>query len=204
MAALRTLLCLVLAAAATSLALPVAAQNQTGSAGADMSRIWLPGPGRSYLGLNAGRSRYNLPCGSATLLCDDSDRSVQLYTGKMIGDFWGVELGYLNMGRVARLAGETNATGLNLRLVGRAPVGHSFGIFGKVGTTYRPETSIMGGSGIAAGSERGFGPSYGAGVSFDINPRMSATLEWDSNDFRFAGTGRDAVRSTSLGLQIRY
>ncbi|HXE48924.1 MAG TPA: outer membrane beta-barrel protein [Ramlibacter sp.] len=204
MAALRTLLCLVLAAAATSLALPVAAQNQTGSAGADMSRIWLPGPGRSYLGLNAGRSRYNLPCGSATLLCDDSDRSVQLYTGKMIGDFWGVELGYLNMGRVARLAGETNATGLNLRLVGRAPLGHSFGVFGKVGTTYRPETSIMGGSGIAAGSERGFGPSYGAGVSFDINPRMSATLEWDSNDFRFAGTGRDAVRSTSLGLQIRY
>src|SRR6185369_9900283 len=202
MAALRTLLCLVLAAAATSLALPVAAQNQTGSAGADMSRIWLPGPGRSYLGLNAGRSRYNLPCGSATLLCNDSDRSVQLYTGKMIGDFWGVELGYLNMGRVARLGGETSATGLNLRLVGKAPLGHSFGVFGKVGTTFgRAESSALAGSGIAPGSERGFGPSFGAGVSYDFNPRVSATLEWDSNDFRFAGTGRDPVRSTNHGLQ---
>jgi len=44
----------------------------------------------------------------------------------------------------------------------------------------------------------------GAGVSYDFNPRISATLQWDSNDFRFAGTGRDPVRSTSLGLQIRY
>jgi OOP family OmpA-OmpF porin len=205
MAALRTLLCLVFATAATSLALPVAAQTSPESTGVDKSRIWLPGPGRSYLGLNVGRSHYSLPCGSATLLCDDTDRSVQLYTGKMIGDFWGVELGYLNMGRIARVGGDTSATGLNLRLVGKAPLGGSFGVFGKIGTTYgRAEGSALAGSGIAAGSERGFGPSYGAGVSFDFNPRVSATLAWDSNDFRFAGTGRDPVRSTSLGLQIRY
>jgi OmpA-OmpF porin, OOP family len=205
MAALHTLLCLAVAAAATSLALPVAAQTQPGRAGADKSRIWLPGPGRSYLGLNLGRSRYNLPCGSASLLCDDSNRSVQLYTGTMVGDFWGVELGYLNMGRIARAGGETSATGLNLRLVGKAPLGRSFGVFGKVGTTFgRAESSTLAASGIAPGSERGFGPSYGAGLSYDFNPRVSATLEWDSNDFRFAGTGRDPVRSTSLGLQIRY
>jgi OmpA-OmpF porin, OOP family len=204
MAGLRTVLCLVLTAAATSLALPVAAQTQP-TAGADKSRIWLPGPGRSYLGLNLGRSRYNLPCGSASLLCDDSNRSVQLYTGTMVGDFWGVELGYLNMGRIARAGGETSATGLNLRLVGKAPLGRSFGVFGKVGTTYgRAESSTLSSSVIAAGAERGFGPSYGAGLSYDFNPRVSATLEWDSNDFRFAGTGRDPVRSTSLGLQIRY
>jgi OmpA-OmpF porin, OOP family len=29
-------------------------------------------------------------------------------------------------------------------------------------------------------------------------------VEWESNDFRFAGGGRDPVRSTSLGLQYRY
>ena len=48
------------------------------------------------------------------------------------------------------------------------------------------------------------GLSYGAGVSYDFTPRLSATLEWDSNDFRFASGGRDPVRSTSLGLQYRY
>jgi opacity protein-like surface antigen len=204
MAELRTLLCLVLAAAAAPLSLPVAAQTQPANAATDKARIWLPGAGRSYLGLNVGRSRYNLPCGSASLLCDHTDRSMQLYTGTMIGDFWGIELGYLNVGRIARAGGETSATGLNFSLVGKAPVG-PIGVFGKVGTTYgRAESSTLPASGIGAGSDRGFGLSYGAGVSYDFTPRVSAVLEWDSNDFRFAGTGRDPVRSTSLGLKIRY
>jgi hypothetical protein len=206
MAALRTLLCLVFAA--TSLVLPVAAQTLPVGSGPGIDKprnVWLPGPGRTYLGLNVGRSRYNLPCGSVTLLCDDTDRSVQLYAGTMVGDFWGVQLGYLNMGRIARGGGETSARGLNLSLVGKAPLGRSFGVFGRAGTTYgRTESSALAGSGVATGSDHGFGLSYGAGVSFDFTPRLSATLEWDSNDFRFAGTGRDPVRSTSLGLQFRY
>jgi OmpA-OmpF porin, OOP family len=203
MAALRTLLCLVFAAAA-SLSLPVAAQSQPG--GTDSARTSLvPAASRSYLGLNLGRSNYNIPCGSLTLLCDDSDRSVRLYAGTMVGDFWGVELGYINMGRIARAGGDTRAQGLNLSMVGKAPVARSFGVFGKVGTTWgRTESSALAGSGIASGSERGFGLSYGAGVSYDFTPRLSAILEWESHDFRFAGSGRDPVRSTSLGLQYRY
>jgi OmpA-OmpF porin, OOP family len=203
MSALRTLLCLVFAAAA-SLSLPVAAQTQPG--GADSARTSLvPAASRSYLGLNLGRSNYNIPCGNLTLLCDDSDRSVRLYAGTMVGDFWGVELGYINMGRVARAGGDTRAQGLNLSMVGKAPVARSFGVFGKVGTTWgRTESSALAGSGIASGSERGFGLSYGAGVSYDFTPRLSAILEWESHDFRFAGSGRDPVRSTSLGLQYRY
>jgi len=205
MAALRTILCLAFTAGAL-LALPVLAQTQPGIPGAESPRSsWLPTPGHSYLGLNLGRSRYNLPCGSSAFLCDDADRSVRLYAGTMLGSFWGVELGYLNMGRIARAGGETSAKGLNLSLVGKAPLGRSFGVFGKVGTTYgRTETSALAGSGIAAGSDHGFGLSYGAGVSFDFTPRLSATLEWDRDDFRFAGAGRDPVRSTSLGLQFRY
>jgi OmpA-OmpF porin, OOP family len=206
MAALRTLLCLVLAGAGW--VLPAAAQVTDGTIGPgarNPRNMWLPATGRTYLGLNLGRSRYNLPCGSTTFLCDDSDRSVHLYAGRMIGDFWGVEMGYLSMGRIPRAGGETHAQGLNLSLVGKAPLGNSFGVFGKFGTTWgRAESSSLASSGVAAGSDRGFGLSVGAGVSYDFTPRLSATLEWDSNDFRFAGTGRDPVRSTSLGLQFRY
>lgn len=204
MPGLRTLLYLVSVATAMSLGLPVAAQTQPGST--DSARTsWLPSAGRSYIGLNLGRSSYSLPCGSTALLCDDSDRSVHLYAGTMVGNFWGVELGYLNMGRIARAGGDTKAQGLNLSLVGKAPLARSFGVFGKVGTTWgRTEASTSIGSGIASGSERGFGLSYGAGVSYDFTPRLSAVLEWDSHDFRFAGSGRDPVRSTSLGLQYRY
>lgn len=202
MAAQRGLLCLVVAGAAAAAILPAAAQTQ---AAEGTGTSLLPSARHSYLGLNLGRSHYNLHCGSTSFLCDDTDNSVQVYAGTMVHNFWGVELGYLNMGRIDRAGGDTRAQGLNLSLVGKAPLGRSFGLFGKVGTTYgRTETSTRTGSGVAAGTERGFGLSYGAGVSYDFTPRLSATLQWDSHDFRFAGSGRDPVRSTSLGLQYRY
>ena len=48
------------------------------------------------------------------------------------------------------------------------------------------------------------GLSLGAGLTWDFTPNLSAVLEWDRYDFRFAGTGRDAVHATSVGLQYRY
>jgi OmpA-OmpF porin, OOP family len=207
MQVLRPLLCLLFAASA--LPAPSAAQSVLGpdsapALGAAPRGTWLPGS-RSYLGLNLGRSRYNVSCSTTALLCDDSDRSSELYAGTMVGNFWGVELGYLNMGRIARAGGETQAQGLNLSLVGKAQVARSMRVFGKVGSTYgRSDTAGLAASSLATGSDQGFGLSYGAGVSYDFTPRLSATLELDSNDFRFAGGGRDPVRSTSLGLQYRY
>lgn len=202
----RILSCLFLAAV-TSLAAPVWAQAQPGSAtgpGFNASLgSWVPAT-RSYLGLSLGRSAYRADCGGVTFVCDDTDRSVKLYAGSMLGDFWGVELGYLNMGRIARAGGEARAQGLNFSLVGKAALGHSFGVFGKVGPTWGRTEGLLPGSGIAAGAEYGFGLSYGAGLSFDFTPKLSATLEWESNDFRFGAAGREPVRSTSLGLKYRY
>jgi OOP family OmpA-OmpF porin len=199
---------LLCVAAAAWIGLPAMAQSpagapapQAGSSGFSM----MPGKGRGYVGLSLGRSRYSAPCGATSFNCDSTDNSVQISAGGMLGNFWGVELAYLDMGRIARGGGSTRARGLNLSVLGKAPVWQSVGVFGKLGTTYgRTETSANPASGVAAGSERGFGLSYGAGVSYDFTPQLSATLAWDSHDFRFAGGGRDPVRSTSLGLQYRY
>ena len=201
MAALRSLLCLVTAAVAAAW-IPAAAQVSLPAPRAeDPPRgVWLPG-GRSYLGLNPGRSPYQLSCESTAWLCDGRDRPSELFMGTMAGDFWGVELGYLTLGRLAPGLGESRQ-GLSLSLVGKTRMGASLGLFGKVGA--RADTSVMGASGSAMGAAQGVGLSYGAGLSFDFSPRLSASLEWDSNDFRFASGGRDPVRSTSLGLRFRY
>jgi OmpA-OmpF porin, OOP family len=203
MPAVRQVLCVVLAAAASALWLP--ANAQTASSGtASSGNAWF-GSGRGYVGLSLGRSHYGVECGGTAFLCDRKDRAVKLTAGTMPGNYWGVELGYLDLGRIARAGGETKAQGLNLSVVGKAPVAQQFSLFGKLGATYgRTETTTGPGSSVAAGTERGLGLSYGAGVSWDFTPRLSATLEWDSNDFRFASGGRDPVRSTSLGLQYRY
>jgi OOP family OmpA-OmpF porin len=194
----RHALCSVFASLALLSGAPAWAQSDAAST------AW-PALSRGYLGLNLGQSDYRLGCNNTLFPCDEKDTSLNLYAGSMLGNFWGVELGYINMGRVDRAGGSTKAQGLNLSLVGNAPLGGSaFGVFGRLGTTYGfTDTSAAAGSGVAAGSENGFGLSYGAGVSYDFTPKLSATLGWDSHDFRFA-SGRDAVRSTSLGLRYRY
>lgn len=188
----------MLALAASTLALPAAAQgdNRTGMRG--------PGTGRHSIGLNLGTARYQVGCG---LLpgCDTTDRSVYLYGRSMRSDIWGAELGLLDLGRIERGGASTSARGINLSLVGRAPFGTSLSGYGKLGVSYgRTSTSALAGSGITPGRENGFGVSYGLGLSWDFSPRMSAVVEWDSYDLRFAGGIREPVRATSLGLQFRY
>jgi hypothetical protein len=163
---------------------------------------WLPGS-RSYLGLNLGRATTSISCPPTSPLCDDS-RPAQLFAGTMIGNFWGVELGYLNTGPIVLATGSARAQGLNVSLVGKTQVGPSIRVFGKVGTTYGRTEALASTPGALRAGEQGFGLSMGGGLSFDVSPRLSATLAWDSTDFRLPGGARDPVRSTSLGLQYRY
>jgi OmpA-OmpF porin, OOP family len=201
MAAQRTLACLVFALAAI---LPAWAQAQPQAFPAVATgSLRLSGHPAGQLGLNLDRSAYSFPCSSTALLCDQNDRALKLYAGAMVGNFWGVELGYLDVGRATWAASDNVARGLNLSLVGKAPLWQGIGIHGRLGTTLgRSEHAAL--AGLGGAGERGFGLSYGAGVSVAFTPRLSATLEWDSNDFRFAGSAGDPVRSTSLGLQYRY
>ena len=199
----RHLLEFTVAATAAVMASGVFAQVPDG-AGTN-ARSFGPDKGRVSVGLSLGRARSPAPCGATSLGCDSTDSTVQLYAGRMPGNFWGVELGYIDMGRLSRSGGTSTAQGLNMSLVGKAPVWQSLAVYGKVGTTYgRTESSALAGSPLGSGTERGFGLSIGAGVSYDFTPRLSATLGWDSHDFHFSGNGRDPVRSTSLGLQYRY
>ncbi len=176
--------------------------NISGSSG-DYSL--LPYTRRGYVGVNLGRPDFSLSCGGGGLACDDPNVAGKVYTGGMFNDFLGLEVGYLNMGGADRAGGKTRAHGANISLVGRLPVASSFSLFGKVGTTYgRTKVSTQPLSGIEGGKDRGWGASYGAGLSYDLNAKSSIVLEWESHDFHFAGEGREAVRNTSLGYVHRF
>jgi OOP family OmpA-OmpF porin len=199
MVALRPLLCLVIGSA---LAVPVGAQlANSGGFAAPMSANAPGFAARSYLGLNPARAPSAISCESIELLCAKSrDWPSQLYAGTHLNDSFRVEVGMLNFGRLPHFGADARAQGLNLSLVGNARLGRSFGVFGKLGTTYgRTETAVMG-----AGPQQNFGMSWGGGVSYQITPRLSATFELDSHELSFAGGVRDPVFSTSLGLRYRY
>lgn len=164
----------------------------------------LPFTRRGYWGVSLGQSNYKNPCGSALFSCDDSDLSGRIYTGGMFNDWLGLEAAYVNMGKVDRAGGSTDTHGINLSLVGRVPLGQ-FNAFAKAGTTYsRTEVSSAALSGVASGSEKGWGGSYGLGVGWDFTSSSGLVLEWERHDIRFPGDVKDPVESATIGYIQRF
>ncbi len=164
----------------------------------------LPYTQDGYIGLSAGRSKYDLSSGPVGTEYDNSDSALKIYTGGFFHPNWGVELGYLNAGKARRLGGDTKAHGFNLSLVGRAPLSEQFDVFGKIGTTYgRTRTSGSSSLGVRTGKEDGFGMSYGVGARWAFTPQWAAVIEWENHKFKFSD-GDEAVKMTTVGLQYRF
>ncbi|MDQ3061009.1 MAG: outer membrane beta-barrel protein [Pseudomonadota bacterium] len=198
----RTFSATVLAVAALAAASGAQAQMQMGN-------YSLYAPGSGYVGLNIGQSDYSLESGlrgfGFNFDADDKDTAYNIYTGSFANENFGLEVGYTNFGKISRAGGDTEAEGINLSLVGRIPVSAQFNLLGKLGTTYGwTDVSAAPGSGISSGTEKGFGLSYGLGAEYVFNPQLSAVLQYDEHRLKFAGTGRDRVSATTVGLRYRF
>lgn len=194
-----------LAFAVASLALATAAQAQTTSSASTGSSMSMYTPGSAYMGLNAGRSRYNAPGGTGAFANDKNGNAYSLYGGSYFSENFGWELGYNDFGRINRGGGSTKANAFSVSLVGKAPLSSSFNLLGRVGGSYvRTDVSSAPGSGITAGTDNKFDLSYGVGAEFAFNPQLSAVLQYDTYNLRFAGGNRDKVNTTTLGLRYRF
>jgi len=188
---------------ATALALVALAASA--GAHAQSSNYTLNAPGASYIGLNAGKSDFSLGNGTGVFASENKDTAYSIYGGSYFSNNLGMELGFTDFGKLNRAGGTTKAQGFNLSLVGRLPLSPAFNLLGKVGTTYgRTDVSSVPGSGVASGSESGFGVSYGLGAEYAFNPQLSAVLQYDSHDLKFAGSGRDRVSATTAGLRYKF
>jgi OmpA-OmpF porin, OOP family len=157
-----------------------------------------------YVGIGLGVPKYRTTCGGGGFECDDPDVGLHLFTGGMVNDFLGVELGYLRMGRAERAGGSTLAQGVNLSAVVRAPLA-PVNLFAKGGVTYgRTDVTASVLSGIPSGKESGLGLSYGAGVGYDFSASSGVVLEWQRHAFRFAGPGKENVDVLSVGYLVRF
>ena len=192
----RIVASLLVAGAALTMAAGAQAQSS-------MSSIYVPGSG--YVGLTAGQSDYSLDNGIGVFGSDQGDTSYGVKTGGYFNNNFGMEIGYTDFGTVNRSGGNTNADGINISLIGRMPLNPSINLLGKIGTTYsRTEVTADPASGIASGSENGFGLSYGLGVEYAFNPKWSTVLQYESHEMNFAGDRSDRVGNTSLGVRYRF
>ncbi|XHS77987.1 outer membrane beta-barrel protein [Burkholderiaceae bacterium UC74_6] len=169
------------------------------------SSSWLPYTTGGYVGLNLGRTKFDMGCGLGGFSCDSyAKTAVNLYTGGMFNDYMGLELGYLHTGNLDRAGGTTSAQGVNLLLVGRVPLG-AFNIFAKAGGIYgRTKVSTDTLSGIPGGSKSGGGLSVAGGMGYDLSPKSSIVVQWARNKFKFANEGHPNVDTTSIGYVYRF
>lgn len=179
------------------------AQADTGF-GTGTGQSLVPGTNSGYVGIGLGMPKYRTNCGGGGFGCDDPGVGLHLFTGGMVNDIFGVELGYLRMGSAERAGGRTSAQGVNLSAVARAPLA-PFNLFAKAGVTYgRTDVTANPLSGLLSGRDSGFGGSYGAGVGYDFSPRSGVVLEWQRHSFRFVGAGKEKVDLLSVGYVVRF
>jgi len=163
------------------------------------------GSGNGYVGISGGRSDYSLGNGTGVFASEKRDTSYNLTAGTFFDRNMGVELGYTNFGSIRRGGGTTKAEGINLSAIGRVPLSTSFNLLGKFGATYgRTNVSSAAGSGITSGSENGFGLSLGLGAEYVFTPQASVVVQYELAGLKFAGSGRDNVGNTSIGLRYRF
>lgn len=165
----------------------------------------LPYTKKGYVGISLGRADYGLPCGAGAFTCEDKSKLAgKIYTGGMFNEMFGVEIGYIHMGKVERAGGRTESQGVNASLVGRVPL-NAFSLFAKVGATYgRTRIRTAPDPGVPGGDDSGVGASFGVGASLDLNPKSAIVLEWERHDFQMGGRGREPVQAVSLGYMHRF
>jgi opacity protein-like surface antigen len=200
----RQLACVATLAALTSTAALAQTTTASGDSSYSGADSWLPYTTAGYIGLSVGNGKLNTSC-VAGQSCDDPNGAVHIYTGGMFSPYFGVQLGYFQLGNADRNGDTTKVSGVNLVLTGVAPLGSNFSLVGRVGGTYGwTKTSVGLGVPAASGDENGFGASYGAGLSWDFNRNWSATLDWDRHHLKYAGDQKENTDVATIGLKYRF
>jgi OOP family OmpA-OmpF porin len=156
----------------------------------------------AYVGGSIGATDWRADCPSGSG-CDDNTLGFKLYTGTKFNDYFGAEIGYVNLGRPDTNGGHQTAQGANLSLIAGVPIGDRFGVNAKVGTMYAWTNTTGNVPPHLAGKDRDFGLSYGAGATMALAPQVQLRVDWDRYDLDFKG--RDGkVDMLSAGLQYLF
>jgi len=186
----------------TTIPCAVYAQTSGSSSTSTPSSSWIPGTSYGYVGGSVGRTDYDSG-GCLGFSCDNNATGFKLFTGGRFSRYFGVELGYVNLGNADRNGGQIKAQGANLSALGIVPIGDRFNIFGKLGGIYGwTETSTII-SGLPAGKEDGLGLSYGAGLQFDINKSIGLRVDWDRYRLKYVGQ-RENADLYSVGVVYKF
>ena len=146
------------AAAAGTLALAAALPAQAQSTSNANSGTGLRMPYQNgfwgYVGASGGASEFGSCGGNILFSCDKRDSAWKVYGGGKFNEMFGLELGFLDLGRANFAGGSTEARGIDLALTGGVPLGANSSVFLKLGTVYGETDTHGSPAGLGDGRNR--------------------------------------------------
>lgn len=179
-----------------------------------------------YLGGSIGKSKIDDDIAGPNLITtgtvDGKDSGFKLYGGYQFGQYFGVELAYIDLGTATYsgtfggspvTGGKIDIWGLGLFAVGIWPVSSDFSLFGKLGfLSWEAEWRDVTGGTPFSGTDSDSDLAGGLGLSYSFTKNLGARLEWErfkvggGEDFLgFPNTTRRAtVDLLSVGVVYRF
>lgn len=112
--------------------------------------------------------------------CDDDDIAWKAFGGYQFNQYWGLEVGYLDLGEYDAKGPGTDATfeadGFSYMATAGYPITDKFSILTRFGG-YRWDADLD--SSIGSGSNSGNDFAYGFGARYDFSDRLAARIEWE-------------------------
>jgi len=186
---------------------------------------------RWYVGANVGQSRAEIKTteisdtilgagfSATTTHEDDRDTGYKVFGGYQFNNHFSLEGGYFDLGEfnysaVTIPAGTVDGTislrGINLDLVGFAPITERLSAFGRLGVNYAETEDTFTGTGAANVAdqnrkERNTNPKYGVGLQYAFNDNLAMRLEaerYRTNDA--VANSKSNVDLISVGLVYHF
>jgi OmpA-OmpF porin, OOP family len=182
------------------------AQSTTGSGmnrGATTGISWIPYTTLGYVGVNLGKPNFKGDCVGG-FSCNNSNFGGKIYTGGLLQEYGGLEIGYVNLGSADRFGGTQRAQGISLTLIGNLPMSDVMHLTGRVGTAYMwTKTSTAPLTPVVNGDNNSFGLTYGIGFGFDVTQQNQISIDWDRHRVEFA-PGKQNVDLISVGWKYKF
>ncbi|MES2975333.1 MAG: outer membrane beta-barrel protein [Pseudomonadota bacterium] len=182
-------------------------------------------PSGGYIGGNVGATSAdfsNAPInqrlagqgfGVTSVTEDNRDTGYKLYGGYRLNRNFAVEGGYFDLGKTnytfttappGSFSGESSVRGVNLDLVGIAPLSDRFSVFARVGAAYarsRVDTTTTGlVPAGGSGSRSGTNLKVGVGMEYAFTESLGVRAEWERYRIKDTLRNRGSIDMASVGL----
>ena len=164
----------------------------------------------SYVGFNLGSAKQKFSVSGES--ASESKTGAKVYAGTNLDQNFGVELGYVDFGRINKSFNDgVNAGSISVKSnafyvagTATAPINDQFAVFAKLGITAnrsKLNATVNGQSGST--SRNNTDAILGIGGSYAFSKELSAVVKYE-NFGKVAKQGDDSVKADLLSVGLRY